>query len=395
MFLSITSTPLAATYGDQYSLKNLFAFQNIGKNSFDLDKKLSKFIMLMKRFDNLRFRENMVTLEDVAKLAGVSLSTASVALNNRGRVASETREKVLRAAKKLGYIPNGLARNLVSGKTGVIGILLAEIMNPYHASLVHHLKEEIQRNGYRMSLVITDGDGERERKAVEDLISQRVEGVVVHSADIVNFDLSLFYELVRRKIPTVLVGERIEGIPIPTAEIDLGRGMFELTRYLIARGYRRFLLLSGSKSVITFRRRIDAFRRAIMASTDSILKSDVIEVFPSFEGAYRAILEIMGNDRNSYDVVMCVNDYMALGVLRAFQELGVKVPDEIGVTGFDDLPFAQVASVPLTTVHIPVGELVTKSIDMLCKVLLGKEPYSMDDFYATVDTKVVIRQSTR
>jgi LacI family transcriptional regulator len=338
----------------------------------------------------------MTTIRDVARLAGVAPSTASLALNSRKRVNSNTRQKVLQAAQDLGYIPNSLAKNLTAQRTGIIGILMAEIINPYHASLTHFIQKELRKRSYRMNLGITEGEALIEEEVLKDFISQKVDGVLIHTADIINFNLSTFYELIKRKIPTVLIGGGIEGISLPIVDVELEKGSYSLTRYLTQRGYKRFLFLSGLKAAMTFKRRIDGFQKAMLENGYPVWETDIVETHPDIEGGYTSALEIFNKNHPDYDVILCVNDYMAFGVLKALRELRIKVPENIGLTGFDDISFASVAGVPLTTVHIPIEELAVKSVDLLYQRILYKESSEEKSLWKkTVDTQVVVRQSTR
>ena len=338
----------------------------------------------------------MTTIRDVARLAGVAPSTASLALNSRKRVNPNTRQKVLQAAQVLGYIPNSLAKNLTAQRTGIIGILMAEIINPYHASLTHFIQKELRKKSYRMNLGITEGEALIEEEVLKDFISQKVDGVLIHTADIINFNLSTFYELIRREIPTVLIGGGFEGVNLPIVDVELEKGSYKLTRYLIQRGYKRFLFLSGLKAAVTFKRRIDGFQKAMLENGYLVLETDIVETHPDIEGGYTSTLEIFNKKHPAYDVILCVNDYMAFGVLKALRELKIKVPENIGLAGFDDISFASVAGVPLTTVHIPIEELAVKSVDMLHHWILSSEnPEPKDLWKKTVDTQIVVRQSTR
>ena len=338
----------------------------------------------------------MTTIRDVARLAGVATSTASMALNSRKRVSYETRQKVLQAAQNLGYIPNSLAKNLTAQKTGIIGILMAEIINPYHATLTHFIKKELRKKGYRMNLGITEGEAIIEEEVLKDFISQKVDGVLIHTADIINFNISTFYELIKRKISTVLIGGAIEGVNLPKVDVELEKGSYSLTQYLIQRGYKRFLFLSGMKTATTFKRRIDGFQKAMLENGYPVWETDIIETHPDIEGGYASILNIFDKNQRDYDVIICVNDYMAFGVLKALRELKIKVPEEIGIASFDDISFASVAGVPFTTVHIPIEELAIKSVELLHqRILCNENPESKDIWKKTVDTQVVVRQSTR
>ena len=238
----------------------------------------------------------MTTIRDVARLAGVAPSTASLALNSRKRVSSKTREKVLQAAQALGYIPNSLAKNLTAQKTGIIGILMAEIINPYHASLTHFIQKELRKKSYRMNLGITEGEALIEEEVLKDFISQKVDGVLIHTADIINFNLSTFYELIRREIPTVLIGGGFEGVNLPIVDVELEKGIYKLTRYLIQRGYKRFLFLSGLKAAVTFKRRIDGFQKAMLENGYPVWETDIVETHPDIEGGYTSTLKIFNKN---------------------------------------------------------------------------------------------------
>ena len=231
----------------------------------------------------------MTTIRDVARLAGVAPSTASLALNSRKRVNPNTRQKVLQAAQVLGYIPNSLAKNLTAQRTGIIGILMAEIINPYHASLTHFIQKELRKKSYRMNLGITEGEALIEEEVLKDFISQKVDGVLIHTADIINFNLSTFYELIRREIPTVLIGGGFEGVNLPIVDVELEKGSYKLTRYLIQRGYKRFLFLSGLKAAVTFKRRIDGFQKAMLENGYLVLETDIVETHPDIEGGYEVL----------------------------------------------------------------------------------------------------------
>lgn len=247
-----------------------------------------------------------------------------------------------------------------------------------------------------MNLGITEGEALIEEEVLKDFISQKVDGVLIHTADIINFNLSTFYELIRREIPTVLIGGGFEGVNLPIVDVELEKGIYKLTRYLIQRGYKRFLFLSGLKAAVTFKRRIDGFQKAMLENGYLVLETDIVETHPDIEGGYTSTLEIFNKKHPAYDVILCVNDYMAFGVLRALRELKIKVPENIGLAGFDDISFASVAGVPLTTVHIPIEELAVKSVDLLYQRILYREnPEQKCIWKKTVDTQVVVRQSTR
>lgn len=337
----------------------------------------------------------MTTIRDVARLAGVSPAAASMALNNHPRISNITKEKVIKASKEINYIPNSIAKSLTTKKTGMIGLMLAEIINPYHATLTHLIKNELDQKGYRLSLGISRGSQKLEQDVVKDFISQRVEGVLIHAVDNINFQLSTIYELIRRNIPTVLIGGNFDGINLPYIDVNLELGCYLLTKYLIEKKYQRFLILSGLMNAATFKRRLEGINKAIIEAAYKITCKDVVETNPDFFGGYESIIKILEKKHLDYDVIICGNDYMAYGVLKALKEYDINVPQEVGVTGFDDIFFSSVTSVPLTSVHVPIEELAQKSVQILYKII--KENIKIDSLSNLVDEvfpTLAIREST-
>jgi len=334
------------------------------------------------------------TIKDVARLAGVAPSTVSIVLSNKGKVSERTREKILQAVNALGYIPNGLARNLARRKTFVVGLLMAEVANPYHATLLHHLEKELRKRGYRLSVGVSEGKPELEMEIVKDFISQKVDGVFIHTADVFDVYFPTIFELKRRSVPVCLIGGELEGISLPVVDIALEAGSYELTNYLVNRGYRRFLYLSGPKNVMTFKRRIDSHKNALMRHGCIFDEKDIVETTPNIAGGYEVIRRVFSYSGPSYDVVLCANDFMAFGVLKAFDEIGIKVPAEIGVAGFDDIEFSSVARVPLTTVRIPIHDLAKNSVDVLYAIMEGREG-ELTQRKMVVPLEVIPRSSTK
>jgi len=317
----------------------------------------------------------------------------SLVLSNKGGVSEKTREKVLQAVSTLGYIPNGLARNLARRKTFVAGLLMAEVANPYHATLLHHLEKELRKRGYRLSVGVSEGRPELEMEIVKDFISQKVDGVLIHTADVFDVYFPTIFELKRRNVPICLIGGELRGILLPVVDIALEEGSYELTDYLVKRGYRRFLYLSGPKNVMTFRRRIDSHKNALIKHGCVFDERDIVETTPNIAGGYEAIRRIFSHSSPDFDVVLCANDFMAFGVLKAFSEMGIKVPAEIGVAGFDDIEFSSVARVPLTTVRIPIYDLARSSVDLLCTTMEGGEDKLKQKL--VIPLEVIPRDSTR
>lgn len=336
----------------------------------------------------------MVTIIDVARLAGVSISTASLALNNKKRVSEATRLKVLSASEQLGYIPNNLAKSLVSKKTGIVGVLQDEIENPYHATLIKYLEMNLRKKNLKMFLAISNWDSNLEKSILWDFISMKVEGILIHTTDIGNFHSYILLDIVKRKIPIVLIGNPTKVAHIPNVFLDLEEGSYNLTRYLIYRGYKKFLYLSGSKKAETFLQRINGHKKALSEAGILVKEEDIVETIPEIDGGYDTTFKLFSKKNFPYDAVICVNDYMALGALKALKELGISIPNQVGVAGYDDVIYSTLSDFPITTVKIPIQEIAQLSTNLLLNQIENKggEREKLD---YVVKTEVVIRDSTR
>ncbi|MCX6090674.1 MAG: substrate-binding domain-containing protein, partial [Candidatus Atribacteria bacterium] len=215
------------------------------------------------------------------------------------------------------------------------------------------------------------------------------------TADIVNFSTSCLFELIKRNIPIVLLGGGFDEVSLSRVDIDLEQASYELTHYLLGRGYHRFLYLSGLKEASTFKRRIVGFQKAMAEAGYSVVDDQIIETHPDIDGGYEETRRIFSEKRNASEVVLCVNDFMAFGVLKAMKELQLRVPEDVGVVGFDDISFASMAGVPITTVHIPVDELAQKGINMLCRQIEGQASGMSNAVQVEfVPTHLIVRNST-
>lgn len=339
----------------------------------------------------------MVTIKDVALRAGVAISTASLAINGKDRVSQKTRGKVLQAADELGYIPNNIAKSLMKNKTELVGLLLADIINPYHATLTHYLEKELRKNGYRIHLGISEGRDIFEKRIITDFISQKVDGVIIHAGDILDVSVNSVIELKNRNIPTVLIGGNINGIILPEVDINLEEGSYELTKYLLEKDYKKPIYITGSMKTLTFKRRVEGHKKALFERNLLFKEEDIIETTPDYEGGYEVTKKLFPERRTEIDLIMCVNDFMAFGVLKALEELKINVPLEVGVAGFDDVLFARVSKIPLTTVRIPIDIIAKKSVEYLIQIINHKNQCNSEHKFKNekVNLELVIRDSTR
>ena len=292
-----------------------------------------------------------VTIREVAARAGVSVSTVSRVLNGRDahHMRPETKARVLWAIKELEYTPVKAARSLRRQRTQVIGILLPDISNPFFSLLARGVASVAFESGYSTLICDSDHSVDKESQYLDILLAEGVEGIVF--VPVCRPDMKRIERLLRRGVKIVVADRRVEGLP--AVEADNRGGSRELTEYVLSLGHRRIAYIAGPKEVSTAQDRLVGFQEAMEEA--SLAPVAVRHGNFTYESGYelaRAILE-----KEEVDVIMCGNDLMAIGAIRALEDSGLNVPKEIGVTGFDCVPLAELFKPRLTSVKVPCFEI--------------------------------------
>ncbi|MGO9113840.1 MAG: LacI family DNA-binding transcriptional regulator [Thermoguttaceae bacterium] len=333
-----------------------------------------------------------VTLEDVANLAGVSKSTASRILAasqaKRWSFASETRQRVSDAAAKLGYRPSKLARGLSLSKTGIIGLVIPSLTDSFFPGIAAAIETCLAAKGYSVILANTSGQSQTERAKVEDLLAWRVDGLIVAPAQEMG-DAGLFWELWQRKTPFVLIDRVFPQTPfgsVTTAD-DVGAAL--AVDHLLSQGRTRIALAGGPLDISPRRLRHDGYRAALLRH-GIVPKSEYTVEVPSSEEGGRAALARMFDSKPPPNAVFCVSDAVAIGVMEACSAQGIRVPQDLAVVGFADLPHSGLLKVGLTTVRQPCQQLGHRAAEMLIDCL--ENVGSPEQIVLPVE--LVVREST-
>lgn len=304
-----------------------------------------------------------ITSHEVAALAGVSRSAVSRTFTPGASVAPRTRARVLAAAGKLGYRPNALARSLIVRRTQLIGLVMAEWENPFYTRMLRLFSERLQAEGYQLVL-LTSGTEADADNAVRRLLQYQVDGVIVVSA---RPSPAALGECTRAGTPLVLVNRDVAGRRASSVTCDNARIGRDLVALVTQAGYRRLALLRGDPTAVTSVERTAAIRAAVSTVRGARIVADVISSFGYDEG--RRAVASLWNGRDRPDVIICSSDLTALGVLDgARTDLRIDVPAALGVVGLGDIPQAGWSAYALTTVHLPIEEM----IDLAVKDLLAR-----------------------
>ncbi|WP_225753084.1 LacI family DNA-binding transcriptional regulator [Actinotalea sp. Marseille-Q4924] len=329
------------------------------------------------------------TLKDVAERAGVHPGTASRALNpvTQGLVSEATVRRVHAAAKALAYRPNSIARGLKTNRTMTVGIVVPDLSNPVFAPMVRGAAEVLTNAGYSSVIADTDNDPAKEAEAFDTLRSRQVDGLLVASA---RRDDAAVRSLVEGGVPTVLLNRRTDRTALPCVMGDDTSGMEQAVRHLRALGHERIGYLSGPTALSTGLERARAFRQ-LMLELGGDLDPSLTEECMTYsveEGTRTGRLLL---DRARPTAIIAGNDQIAVGLLGVLEERRLRCPEDVSVVGYNDMPFVDKLSPPLTTVHVPHSAIGAEASRILLRWLQDGVPGSTT---ISLGVELVVRGST-
>jgi LacI family transcriptional regulator len=338
----------------------------------------------------------LTSITEVARLAGVSIATASRVVSEADYpVSAHTRERVLEAARELDYVPNALARGLLKSQLPVVGVIVHDITDPYFAEVVRGVEDAAESGGYLVVTCSSEREGTRETSYVRLLRSMRVAGVIFAGSGL--DDPAYVEELPRhldalRASGAAVVHLSPHGKGVPEISIDNQDGIAMMVAQLAEMGHRRIAFLTGPSTLYVARERLEGFRRGMAMAGISIDENLIVETGFSAEAGARAIEDLF--DRRivagpDYTALMCANDLLALGALQGLHDHGVSVPNGVSVAGFDDIPVARMTAPSLTTVRLPLREMGRLGFEVAIRALNGEKVKPQ-----LLPTEIVLRDST-
>lgn len=312
----------------------------------------------------------MATIHDVALDAGVSPTTVSRYLNHRIELPASTSARIDAAILKLNYRPNVLARRLSTGKTEAIGLVTPEIREPFFAELASAVEDEADRHGYTIFMSSTRSDREREIAALRRLDDRHVDGLVMMTN---TPDDGTLAKLIGRRRNVVLVDEDIPGVNVPRIFVENTEGAYEATRHLIEHGHRTIGYIGGPKGLLTVEERRAGFQRA-MKEAGLTVRRDLMRLGSfSPEVARQAVLDFMAAAEPP-TAIFASSDYIGIGAIKGLRDAGLRVPDDVSLVGFDDVPMTELLNPPLTAVRQPIEAMGRQSFLVLHELLSGRQP---------------------
>ncbi|MGE5553075.1 MAG: LacI family DNA-binding transcriptional regulator [Betaproteobacteria bacterium] len=332
----------------------------------------------------------MATLRDVARSAGVSISTVSSVVNRTKYVSPELTRRVEEAIRALNYRPNSLARGLRTNQTHTLGLVMSDITNLYFAELARGVEDRAERDDYTVFLCNTDADPRREAKYVQRLLSQKADGIIFTS---VRQDDTTVRRLVEDGIPVVLINRRIPGVETDYVGTDNVRGAARATEYLIALGHTRIGFISGAALSSASADRREGYLQTLVKAGLPVEPELIQEGDLRQREGYAAARRLLSLP-NPPTAIFAANDLMALGAMEVAAEMGRQIPEDLSLVGYDDNQIAALPGVQLTTVRQPAYEMGQLAAEILLEKLKADSAKEWVPRHITVRSELVVRRTT-
>ena len=344
-------------------------------------------------------QKKQTTLSDIAANVGVAPMTVSRVINGNSYVSEETREKVMRAVKEMNYRRNGLARNLKRQRTETIGLVLGDISNPYSTELANAIRKTLSAKGYNLFICISEHSANEDIAAFESLVNHSVDGLIVATRSNKDGDEYL-NGIVESDVPVVVIGRDFQNISVDFVSADNLNGGFEATRHLIDLGHQRIgfigATLNGSSGLKRFQGYLKALEKHKIPIDERLItgRKEAISEVPGYSTekmGYEGMKRLLSLPVRP-TAVFARNDFTAIGAITAIKEAALKIPEDIAIVGFDDIPLATHTSPKLTTVRQPMRLQGQLAAEMLLQRIESEEIYERRE--RILDCELIIRGST-
>lgn len=332
------------------------------------------------------------TIYDLAKDAGVSVATVSRVINNNGSVKEKTKDRILQLMKEKNYTPNAYARGMNNISMKTIGVIIADIVNPFFAEVVKGIEIACQKKGHKIILCSTQNNPDSERKEIELLIQKQVEGFIIVGSRPTKDDNSNFLIELSKTYPVVLVNSFIKGgHKLFSILVDEGKAASDALNYFININQKNIYLL-GDPSWKTTIIKINAFKNTFKEHNLPFDNNHIINCSHSYSGGRDAAKELLQRNLPFPYTIFCSSDTIAIGAIREFLKNNVKIPEQVSIMGYSNIQVSSLTTPSLSTIDQYLSELGNKSGDLLMDILADKYPINKKIFS---EYEMLIRESTK
>ncbi|HVN48193.1 MAG TPA: LacI family DNA-binding transcriptional regulator [Bacteroidota bacterium] len=336
-----------------------------------------------------------ITIEDVAKRSGVSKGTVSAVINAKNTVKPATRNHILEVMKELNFRPKGVARNLKNGNQDkTIGIIIKDLTYPFYTAIVSGARDYATNKGYSVIVSSSDDNHEREKYFSHLFSTKDIKGVIIAPVVEGAAEIEHLFRLKMINYPFVLL-EDVKGIQANVVTIDNIKAIKRAVKYLISTGHTKIVHFAGPSSSSHTQERIEGFRYAFSESPLVFHNDMIVSIGSHFDESYVKTIEYFKEkQRSDYPTaIVCFNDLQALAVMMALKELQICVPEDISVVGNDDIFYAKIYPIPLTTINAPQHEIGRRAAEILITNI--ESPSLLPNEHVILETEFVVRESSR
>jgi len=332
------------------------------------------------------------TIKDIAKRAGVSHSTVSRALHNNALISVETADRIRKIAREMGYQPSAAARSLKTNRTQVLGVIVSSIADPFFGEILNGIEVRAQELGYSLFIAASQHDPQKEREIVQTMMEQRTDGVIICSS---SFSVEQADQLLSHGFPVVVVNNQAgESFNYSIYHDDVA-GSKQITQHLISLGHQRIAYLGNEQSGQTTLDRLNGYKQALGEAGISVNESLIYHVHGGDPALGAESARYFLTMDNKPTAIMCFNDTLAIGVLKGCQKMGVTIPGDISVTGFDNITFSNFTCPSLTTFDQPKHSMGIEAAQLLLDLLRSDIGDSTNlPKVKVLQGKLLVRQST-
>jgi len=330
-----------------------------------------------------------ITLKDVAKVAGVSYATVSRALSGSPEIGEDTRARILKLCEEMGYTPNAVARSMVMRRTNIIGLIVASIDNPFMSELTTHLEIYSRRCGYNLMVCNSSYDPELEKEVFSVLLGRQVDGIIIIPVGNESYD-SL--KALTAQVPTVFISENMQDLPENYIAVDNRQGTEAATEYLYSLGHRKILYFGCRAHSVTHQLRLEGYLTACkkLGLVPAVVHSTMER--SSQDAGYLLANTYFDGGQHDHTAMLCASDALAIGAMQSAIEHGLSIPHDLSVVGFDNISYAALPQINLTTIDQPKQRMATAAVDMLIDRIKHPE---QDHSRLIVPTTLIERGSCR
>jgi len=329
-----------------------------------------------------------VTIYDVAKQAGVSISTVSRVINNTGRISEKTRKKVLQVMEELHYQPSMVASALTGKRTRTIGLIIPDVANPFFSEIARKVEDRGRELGFNVLMCNTDNNAETEEMYLSLLKQKSVDGIIIGTT---TKNYTVLNQLLQEKFPLAFIAQDIPELAINVVRVDDFLGGYQAVSHLVSLGHKRIAIMLGNLSRTSDKYRLQAYRQVMEENGLKYEEKWIVCTDYSLKDGKRAALELLQSSPRPTAIFACF-DSLAIGVYQAAKKLGLHIPNDLSIVGFDNTILSTIVDPPLTTVAQPIDEMGRQVVDLLIDEIEGNNGTKQR---IILPPELIIRQSTK